>query len=90
MGTAVTLLPLHSPLHSPLHVAEQTALLQHLSEGRFRLGAGRGMPLVDYDAVGGGSGYWHAGLDERLDLVLRAWRGRVSHDSDLYSFPPVT
>ncbi|MEU0124920.1 LLM class flavin-dependent oxidoreductase [Streptomyces albidoflavus] len=86
VGTAVTQLP----LHSPVHVAEQAALLQHLSGNRFLLGVGRGMPLIDYDVLGGGAPYWHGGLEEALDLVVRAGRGQVHQDSGLYSFPPVT
>ncbi len=40
VGTAVTILP----LHSPVHVAEQVALLDVVSGGRFRFGAGRAGP----------------------------------------------
>ncbi|MET2715122.1 LLM class flavin-dependent oxidoreductase [Streptomyces harbinensis] len=86
VGTAVTLLP----LHSPVHVAEQAALLDQLSGGRFHLGVGRGMPLIDYEVIGGGGKYWHGGMGEDLELVLRAWQGEVSGRSELYSFPSVT
>ena len=85
VGTAVTLLP----LHSPLHVAEQAALLDHLSEGRFILGVGRGQQAPEYGSVGGGTRHWQEGLAEALDLVLAAWRGEVSAHSELYSFPRV-
>ncbi|NKQ52514.1 LLM class flavin-dependent oxidoreductase [Amycolatopsis sp. K13G38] len=40
LGTAVTVLP----LHSPLRVAEEAGMLDLLSDGRFELGLGRGVP----------------------------------------------
>lgn len=86
VGTAVTLLP----LHSPVHVAEQGALLDQLSEGRFMLGVGRGTPSADYEAIGRGIDHWHGGLAESLDLTLAAWKGAVGASSDLYAFRAVT
>jgi alkanesulfonate monooxygenase SsuD/methylene tetrahydromethanopterin reductase-like flavin-dependent oxidoreductase (luciferase family) len=86
VGTAVTVLP----LHSPVHVAEQAALLDHLSGGRFDLGVGRAQPVVDYEVIGRGVEYWRRGLPEALDLTLAALSGPVSSDSDLYRFREVT
>jgi alkanesulfonate monooxygenase SsuD/methylene tetrahydromethanopterin reductase-like flavin-dependent oxidoreductase (luciferase family) len=40
LGTAVTVLP----LYSPIRVAEEAGMLDHLSDGRFELGIGRGVP----------------------------------------------
>ncbi|QIS12783.1 LLM class flavin-dependent oxidoreductase [Nocardia arthritidis] len=85
VGTAVTVLP----LHSPVHVAEQAMLLDHLSGGRFDLGIGRAQPVVDYEVIGRGVEYWRRGLPEALDLVTAAMSGRVSADSDLYRFREV-
>ncbi|WP_031467549.1 LLM class flavin-dependent oxidoreductase [Sciscionella sediminilitoris] len=86
VGTAVTVLP----LHSPVHVAEQAALLDHLSGGRFELGVGRAQPVVDYEVLGRGVEYWKRGLPEALDLTLAALRGPVAADSELYRFREVT
>ncbi len=85
VGTAVTVLP----LHSPVHVAEQAALLDHLSGGRFDLGVGRAQPVVDYEVIGRGVEYWQRGLPEALDLTLTALSGPVSADSALYRFREV-
>ena len=85
VGTAVTVLP----LHSPVHVAEQAALLDHLSGGRFELGVGRAQPVVDYEVIGRGVQYWQRGLPEALDLTLAALSGPVSADTDLYQFREV-
>ncbi|NEY34062.1 LLM class flavin-dependent oxidoreductase, partial [Streptomyces sp. PRKS01-65] len=73
VGTAVTVLPLHSPVHT----AEQTALLDQLSGGRFVLGVGRGVPGVEYDVLGGGLASWRAGLAEPLDRTLSALAGDI-------------
>lgn len=88
VGTAVTVLPLHSPVHT----AEQTALLDQLSGGRFLLGVGRGFPGVEYDLLGSGLAAWRAGLAEPLDRLLAALRGEVSADPALSAVrltPPV-
>jgi alkanesulfonate monooxygenase SsuD/methylene tetrahydromethanopterin reductase-like flavin-dependent oxidoreductase (luciferase family) len=85
VGTAVTLLP----LHSPVHVAEQAALLDHVSGGRFDLGVGRAGPVVDYEVIGRGIEYWHDGLPEAIDLMLSTWDGKAAADSALYRFREV-
>lgn len=73
VGTAVTLLP----LYPAVQIAEQAALLDQLSGGRFLLGAGRGMPLVEYDVYGRGVACWQDGLFEQLDVVRQAWAGTL-------------
>ena len=82
VGTAVTILP----IQSPVHVAEQTALLDQLSGGRFDLGIGRAGPVVDHEVFGTGIERWRTGLPEALDLVLDSFGGRVSADSGHYRF----
>ncbi len=72
VGTAVTVLPLHSPVHT----AEQAALLGQLSGGRFSLGVGRGFPGVEYDVLGPGLAAWRAGLAGPLDRLLGARAAR--------------
>ena len=44
VGTAAVIMP----WHDPLRVAERVALLDHVSEGRFRLGVGRGLSRREY------------------------------------------
>lgn len=48
LGTAVTVLP----LYNPVRVAEEAGTLDLLSEGRFELGLGRGVPKEALFAVG--------------------------------------
>jgi alkanesulfonate monooxygenase SsuD/methylene tetrahydromethanopterin reductase-like flavin-dependent oxidoreductase (luciferase family) len=66
IGTAVSVL---SSTH-PVALAEQTALLDQLSGGRFTLGVGRGGPWVDLEVFGTGLDRYERGFAESLDLVL--------------------
>jgi len=45
LGSMVVVLP----WHDPIRVAEQVSALDHLSEGRFILGLGRGLARVEYE-----------------------------------------
>ena len=60
LGTAVTVLP----LYSPLRVAEEAGMLDLLSDGRFELGLGRGVP---------GEAQIAAGRNLSDDELRQAW-----------------
>lgn len=84
VGTAVSVL---STQH-PVALAEQVALLDQLSHGRFRLGIGRGGPWVELDVLGTGLARWEHGYPAALDQVLAALRGRsIGDDLDLVPAP---
>lgn len=68
LGTAVSVL---STTH-PVALAEQTAMLDQLSGGRFVLGVGRGGPWVDLEVFGTGLDRYENGFPESLDLLLRS------------------
>ena len=69
IGTAVTVL---STAH-PVAVAEQAAMLDVLTGGRFTLGVGRGGPWVDLEVFGTGmEGLSRRAFAEALDLLC-AW-----------------
>jgi alkanesulfonate monooxygenase SsuD/methylene tetrahydromethanopterin reductase-like flavin-dependent oxidoreductase (luciferase family) len=89
VGTAVCIL---SNRH-PVALAEETALLDHLSGGRFALGVGRGGPWVDLEVFGTGLPRFEEGFAESLDLLLAALeRGRVGADDPwcrFFRFRPV-
>jgi alkanesulfonate monooxygenase SsuD/methylene tetrahydromethanopterin reductase-like flavin-dependent oxidoreductase (luciferase family) len=72
VGTAVSVL---STAH-PVALAEQAALLDQVSGGRFRLGVGRGGPWVELEVFGTGLGRYESGFAESLDLLLAA----LTHD----------
>jgi alkanesulfonate monooxygenase SsuD/methylene tetrahydromethanopterin reductase-like flavin-dependent oxidoreductase (luciferase family) len=86
VGTAVSVL---STAH-PVALAEQAALLDHLSGGRFRLGVGRGGPWVDLEVFGTGLDRYEQGFAESLDLVLACLTtGRARANGEHFTFREV-
>ncbi|MCX9191885.1 LLM class flavin-dependent oxidoreductase [Carbonactinospora thermoautotrophica] len=85
-GTAISIL---STRH-PVALAEEAALLDQLSGGRFWLGVGRGGPWVDLEVFGTGLAAYEEGFPESLDLVLR-WltSPRVEASGTRYQFREV-
>jgi alkanesulfonate monooxygenase SsuD/methylene tetrahydromethanopterin reductase-like flavin-dependent oxidoreductase (luciferase family) len=85
VGTAVTLLP----LHNPVHVAEQAGVLDHLSDGRFDLGVGRGETTAEYEVMSSVE-HCQRGMPEALGLLLQGFAGTVAAESDLHRFREVS
>ena len=87
VGTAVCML---SNRH-PVALAEETAVLDHISRGRFELGLGRGGPWVDLEVFGTGLDRFEDGFAEALQLLLTGLeRGRVgAPDGRFFRFRPV-
>lgn len=86
VGTAVSVL---STQH-PIALAEQTALLDQLSRGRFRLGVGRGGPWVDLVVFGTGLDFYQHGFAEALDLLLAALTSpRLAATGPRFHFPEI-
>ncbi|MFC4531239.1 LLM class flavin-dependent oxidoreductase [Sphaerisporangium dianthi] len=86
VGTAVSVL---STCH-PVALAEQAALLDRVSGGRFRLGVGRGGPWVDLEVFGTGLDRYENGFEESLDVLLAALgRERVSAEGERFRFREV-
>lgn len=69
LGTAVVLLP----LHHPLQVAEETAMLDILSNGRLNVGVGRGMGTQPYRVFGTDPALAQEKLEEQVEMLLSAW-----------------
>jgi alkanesulfonate monooxygenase SsuD/methylene tetrahydromethanopterin reductase-like flavin-dependent oxidoreductase (luciferase family) len=86
IGTAVSVL---STTH-PVALAEQVALLDQLSDGRLRLGVGRGGPWVDLEVFGTGLPRYEHGFAEGLDLLLACLtRQRVAAAGEHFAFREV-
>ncbi|HEX6405152.1 MAG TPA: LLM class flavin-dependent oxidoreductase, partial [Pseudonocardiaceae bacterium] len=86
VGTAVSVL---STQH-PIAVAEQTALLDQLSGGRFRLGVGRGGPWIDLKVFGTRLDSYQHGFAEALDLLLAALTNpRLVATGPRFRFPEI-
>ena len=87
VGTAVSVL---STQH-PVALAEQAALLDQVSGGRFWLGVGRGGPWVDLEVFGTGLPRYETGFAEGLDLLLAALaHGSVRGSGPHFRFREVT
>ncbi len=86
VGTAVSVL---SAWH-PVALAEQAALLDQVSAGRFWLGVGRGGPWLELEVFGTGLERYERGFAEGLDLLLAALSGdRVGAAGEFFRFREV-
>src|SRR4026209_1562703 len=81
IGTAGTLLP----LHTPLSCAEQAATADLLSGGRLEFGVGRGSIPTQFHGFGLPVKENRARFDEGLDIIRLAWtRERFSYHGTFY------
>jgi alkanesulfonate monooxygenase SsuD/methylene tetrahydromethanopterin reductase-like flavin-dependent oxidoreductase (luciferase family) len=86
IGTAVTILP---GFH-PLRLAEEIAMLDIMSGGRFDWGVGRGYPGHEFDSFGQQIESSPLVFREQLEIVLRAWTGkRFSYDGEFFQIPEI-
>src|SRR5499425_3631448 len=69
VGLAVQVLP----LANPLRVAEEAAIVDHISEGRLVFGVGRSSFLESYLGYNVDYGESRERFDEALDIILKAW-----------------
>ncbi len=79
-------------LHHPVRLAVQTALLDHLSQGRLIVGTGRGSAYNAYEYIGFGTTLeaGHEMLPEAEALLVKAWTSEnVRHDGRFWqvAFP---
>jgi len=84
VGTAATILP----LHNPVHLAECAAVLDHLSDGRFSLGVGRGAATAVVEVMSSLDHHDH-GMPDALGLLMQSFGGKVAADSARYRFREV-
>ncbi|MFG2043680.1 LLM class flavin-dependent oxidoreductase [Dactylosporangium sp. NPDC048998] len=84
VGTAAAILP----NRHPVALAEEAALLDAVSSGRFDLGVARGGPWVDLEVFGTGlERYGHDGFTAALDLLLAGLSGAGTVSGDGKRFP---
>jgi len=90
LGTAVTLLP----LHSPLKIAEDAATVDILSGGRLELGVGRGAAPSMFAPYNVPIEESRERFEESLAVIRQAWtsdrltfEGKYLHVKDLQVFP---
>jgi len=63
------------PLRHPLQVAEDYALVDHLSEGRFDMGISRGFVPHEFEAFGVSQAETVERLMESVDIIQKFWAG---------------
>lgn len=67
--------------HNPVDIAEQTATLDHLSNGRFTLGVGLGYVEKELEAFGTNRAERVSRLEESIALMKELWTGEeVNHE----------
>ncbi len=83
IGTDVILLP----LHHPLRIAEDGAVVDLLSNGRFALGAAVGYRPMEFDALGVSVHERGGRIREQLEIIAQAWTtGSVSFQGKYYDY----
>src|SRR5882672_1671719 len=77
------------PVNHPARVAERVAMLDHLSEGRFEFGTGRGSSSTEFRGFGIPDGETtRAMFDEALREILRMWRETpYGYEGKYFSMP---
>ncbi len=78
------------PVNHPARMAERVAMLDHLSEGRFEFGTGRGSSSTEFKGFGIPDGdTTRAMYDEALPQILRMWKETsYSFSGKYFSMPP--
>ncbi|MGE0305824.1 MAG: LLM class flavin-dependent oxidoreductase [Acidimicrobiia bacterium] len=84
-----------APMYQPLRLAEDCAVLDHLSDGRFMIGLGLGYRHVEFAGLGVDRSQRGAQTEEVLTVLKQAWSGKpVTTGSDatevIVTPPPLT
>jgi alkanesulfonate monooxygenase SsuD/methylene tetrahydromethanopterin reductase-like flavin-dependent oxidoreductase (luciferase family) len=83
VGTAVQVLP----LGNPLRIAEETATLDQISEGRLEFGVGRSGLPGSYEGYGISYAESRERFYEYLDIIRQAWtQERFTYEGKYFSF----
>jgi probable F420-dependent oxidoreductase len=83
IGTNVLLLP----MHHPLRVAEDAAVVQLISGGRFVLGVGQGYVQHEFEALGFDRKYRPSLLEEGIEVIKHAWEeGGTGYEGKRWRF----
>ena len=87
IGTAAVVLP----FQHPLRVAEDAALIDVLSDGRFMLGVGRGWQVPEFQAFQVDQTASRSMFMESVEIIKKAWtEDKFSHDGEFWSFEDVS
>jgi alkanesulfonate monooxygenase SsuD/methylene tetrahydromethanopterin reductase-like flavin-dependent oxidoreductase (luciferase family) len=85
IGTNIVLLP----LYHPLRLAEDVAVLDLVSGGRFTLGVGAGYVQFEFENFGVERRYRPSYMEEGTAILRQCWdEGRVDYQGKRYAFGP--
>lgn len=85
IGNAINVLP----FHNPLRVAEEGAMLDLLSGGRFQWGIGRGITGHEFESFGVNASDSRTLFNEIHDAVIEAWTtGQMAMNGEMITVPP--
>ncbi|QMU55738.1 MAG: LLM class flavin-dependent oxidoreductase [Candidatus Mycalebacterium zealandia] len=83
IGTAAMILP----LHNPVRVAEDAAVVDNISEGRFDLGVAIGYRKEEFDGFGLSIKNRPSLIEEGIDVLLKSWgEGQFSYKGKRFAF----
>ena len=83
IGTNALLLP----MHHPLRVAEDVAVADLVSGGRFVLGVGQGYVQHEFEVLGFDRKYRPSLFEEGVEIIRRAWEeGRIGYEGKRWRF----
>ena len=86
IGTGVLLIP----LHDPVRVAEDSAVVDLISEGRFILGLGLGYRKEEFDGFGKALTERKGRIEESLDILTKSWADEsFDHNGKYYKLKNV-
>ena len=75
------------PFHHPVRLAEEVAMLDHLSRGRVEFGAGTGVTYHEFLRWNVDFDHRRAISQEALDIILMAWKdGSVTYEGEYFQF----
>ena len=87
IGTAAVVLP----FQHPLRIAEDAALIDELSHGRFSMGVGRGWQVPEFEAFQIDQTESRGMFAEAMEIIQKAWtEDQFSYDGKYWSFKDVS
>ena len=84
LGTQVVVVP----WHDPVRLAEEIAMLDHMSGGRAIIGFGRGLSRIEYEGLRVDQGEARQRFDETVAMVMQAMEtGYIEGDGEIFKQP---
>lgn len=79
------------PFHNPVRLAEECAMLDHLTNGRLQVGIGRGVQPGEFKGYGLDMGLSREMFRESYSILQKAWTGAgTSGEGDYWGYKDVT